>query len=243
MSLLPPEASAAKLPERTRQTRRARQFELLIALLAWSALAAQAGITINRLLLRGFTVLDGLERMASYLTNLTVLLTALCFSALAMDRQSPLAGRWPLAFLRKPPVVSAIVVYLAFVGVAYNVLLRHLWTPSGLRVLVNETLHSVLPLLAALYWLWWVPRFQPHLRQCLAWLVYPLGYLWLTLWRGRNSGFYPYPFIDVDHLGYTRALFNACMLLLGFVVLMCAFIAFNHKRKPRTDQDPSPQIS
>lgn len=232
MSLLQPEASAANLAGSTRQARRARQVALLIALMAWIALAAQAGITINRLLLRGLTVLDGLERMASYLTNLTVLLTALCFSALAMGRDWPLAARWPLAFLRKPPVVSAIVVYLAFVGVAYNVLLRHLWTPSGLRVLVNETLHSALPLLAALYWLWWVPRFQLHLRQCLAWLVYPLGYLWLTLWRGGNSGFYPYPFIDVDHLGYARVLFNSGMLLLAFVVLMCVFIAFNHKRKP-----------
>ncbi|CAG4917893.1 hypothetical protein LMG31841_04730 [Paraburkholderia saeva] len=138
-----------------------------IALVAWLAFAAQTDVTIGRMLARGYGVIDGLERMSSYLTNLTVLICAICFSCVA-TRARPA----PLRFFRKPPVVTAIVVYVVFVGLAYNLLLRFLWTPSGYRALLNETLHTIVPLLAALYWVLFVPRFHLRLRQCLLWLVY-----------------------------------------------------------------------
>lgn len=212
---------------------RAQWLALAIATISWLALMAQTNITIHRIVRRGMTMLDGLERTASYLTNLTALLCALCFTALALAPRSRLAQRWPFALLRKPPVVSAIVVYMAFVGLAYNALLRHLWTPTGVRELVNESLHSLMPFMAACYWAMFVPRFQLHLRQCLLWLVYPLGYLGLTFWRGGRSGFYPYPFIDVDRLGYLHVLRNSAMLMAAFLILMALFMAINHKRKPQ----------
>lgn len=90
---------------------------MLIAVLAWATMAAQTTMTVRRIVGRGMTMLDGFERTTSYLTNLTLLLCALCFTALVL---APQARRWPLAFLRKPPVVSAIVVYMACVGIAYT---------------------------------------------------------------------------------------------------------------------------
>ncbi|MFX5747488.1 Pr6Pr family membrane protein, partial [Acinetobacter baumannii] len=87
----------------------------------------------------------------------------------------------------QPTVISAVVTYLAFVGIAYNLLLRHLWTPTGFRALVNESLHTVVPLLAIVYWIFFVPVFQASLKKALLWLVYPLGYLMVTLWRGALS--------------------------------------------------------
>jgi hypothetical protein len=197
----------------------------LIALIAWLAFAAQTDVSIGRGLSRGLTVFDAIERMSSYLTNLTVLADAICFACIATRAPSPL-GR----FFRKPPVVTAIVVYMAFVGLAYNLLLRHLWTPSGYRALLNECLHTVLPLLSALYWLVFVPRFHLTLRKCLLWLIYPLCYLAVTLLRGSFSDFYPYPFIDVSELGYPHVFFNAAMLVFGFVILMAIFITINHRR-------------
>ena len=98
-----------------------------IALIAWLALAAQTDITIDRWVSRGFSVFYGIERMSSYLTNLTVFLSAICFTCVATRARSPVAR-----FFRQPTVVTAIVVYMVFVGIAYNVLLRYLWTPSGL---------------------------------------------------------------------------------------------------------------
>jgi hypothetical protein len=196
-----------------------------IATIAWLALAAQTDVTVHRMLARGLSVFDGVERLSSYLTNLTVFAVALCFSCVAALGRSPL-GR----FFRKPPVVTAVVVYIVFVGLAYNLLLRHLWTPSGYRAVLNECLHTVIPVLSAIYWVLFVPRFHLTLRQCLLWLIYPLGYLCITLWRGSTSDFYPYPFINVGELGYPHVLLNASLLVLAFVTLMGVFIALNHRR-------------
>lgn len=196
-----------------------------IATIAWLALAAQTDITVHRMLARGLSVFDGIERLSSYLTNLTIFATALCFSCVAARAGSPV-GR----FFRKPPVVMAVVVYIVFVGLAYNLLLRYLWTPSGYRAVLNECLHTVVPALSALYWALFVPRFHLTLRKCLLWLIYPLSYLGITLWRGSTSDFYPYPFINVGELGYSHVLFNATLLVLAFVTLMAVFIALNHRR-------------
>jgi len=197
----------------------------LIATMAWLALAAQTDITVHRMLARGLSVFDGIERLSSYLTNLTVFTVALCFSFVAALGRSPF-GR----FFRKPTVVTAVVVYIVFVGLAYNLLLRHLWTPVGYRAVLNECLHTILPVLSATYWVLFVPRFHLTLRQCLLWLIYPLAYLCITLWRGSTSDFYPYPFIDVGELGYPHVLLNATLLVLAFVTLMGVFIALNHRR-------------
>jgi hypothetical protein len=204
-----------------------------IAMIAWLAFAAQTDITVARLVNRGYTVFDGLARMTSYLTNLTVLLTAFCFTCVATRAQSPLAR-----FFRKPTVITAVVVYIVFVGIAYNALLRYLWTPSGYRALVNESLHTIVPALAALYWFLFVPRFRLSWRRCAFWFVYPLSYLFITLWRGRLSDFYPYPFINVAELGYKRVLINSAMLVAAFLVLMSVFLVINHRREDLRVADP-----
>lgn len=202
-------------------------------MIAWLAIAAQTDLTIARSLDRGMTVVDGIARMSSYLTNLTVLLTAICFTCVATRAQAPLAR-----FFRQPTVVTAVVVYMVFVGIAYNALLRFLWTPSGYREFINESLHTVVPALSAVYWLLFVPRFHLSWRRCALWLVYPLCYLFVTLWRGSESEFYPYWFIDVGELGYDRVFFNSAMLIVAFLVLMSVFLVINHRREDLNAPDP-----
>jgi len=199
----------------------------VIALLAWGALAAQTDITIQRMVLRGFDTFEAIGRLSAYLTNLTVLLVALTFTCIALRAHS-----WPARLLRAPATVSAVTVYIVFVGIAYNLLLRHLWTPHGYRALLNESLHSLIPLLCAAYWLLFVPRFTLSARDRLAWLVYPLGYLVVTFWRGSETDFYPYPFIDVAQLGYAHVLVNSALLLAAFMVLMTVFVTINARRRP-----------
>lgn len=201
-----------------------------IAALAWVSFALQTDVTVHRLLLRGFDMVEALERFTGYLTNLTVFMVALCFSCIALRARSR-AGR----FFRHPPAVTAVVIYIAFVGIAYNLLLRRLWTPSGAREWLNESLHSALPLLCALYWLLFVPRFRLLPRDALLWFAYPLAYLVVTFWRGHATDFYPYPFIDVVQLGYARVLVNTVLLLAGLVVLMALFLAINARRAPAPD--------
>ncbi|MFM0737365.1 Pr6Pr family membrane protein [Paraburkholderia xenovorans] len=199
----------------------------IIAVIAWIAVIAQTDLTILRMLARGFGVMDGLARMSSYLTNLTALACAICFTCVALrGRRSAI-----VRFFRLPTVVTAVVVYMVFVGIAYNLLLRGLWTLTAYRLLLNESLHSVLPMLAALYWVLFVPRFHLTLRHCLLWLVYPVGYLVITFWRGSLSDFYPYPFINVDMLGVRHVVVNSALLFGGFLMLMAVFVGINHRRR------------
>jgi hypothetical protein len=199
----------------------------VIAVIAWISLVAQADVTIDRTLARGLTVFDGLARMSSYLTNLTVLGCAICFTCVALrTHRSPL-----VRFFRQPTVVTAVVVYMVFVGLAYNLLLRGWWSPAPLRRLLTESLHSVLPMLATLYWVLFVPRFHLRLRHGLLWLVYPLTYLGVTFWRGSLSDFYPYPFIDVDTLGLRHVMINSALLFGGFLMLMAVFVGINFRRR------------
>lgn len=199
----------------------------IIAVLAWISLVAQAELTIDRTLARGLSVLDGIARMSSYLTNLTVLACAVCFTCVALRGRSSAIVR----FFRQPTVVTAVVVYMVFVGIAYNLLLRGLWSPAAYRLLLNESMHSVLPMLAALYWVLFVPRFHLRLRHCLLWLVYPVAYLAVTFWRGSLSDFYPYPFINVDVLGVRHVVVNSALLFGGFVMLMAVFVGINFRRR------------
>ncbi|MFL9878930.1 Pr6Pr family membrane protein [Herbaspirillum rhizosphaerae] len=225
MSTPEPTLSAEIFPDRQLSSLSC-MLALLIAVISWFALSAQTDITIDRVLVRGMTVLDGVERLTSYLTNLTILLSAVSFSALALRNSNPISS-----FFRKPQVITAVVAYMIFVGIAYNVLLRQLWQPTGFRALVNESLHTVTPLLSMVYWIFFVPRFQPSLKKSLLWLIYPMSYLFITLWRGGMSGFYPYPFINVNELGYPHVLLNATGLVAGFLVLMGLLIFINESGK------------
>ena len=224
-----PSPSGSREPELPLHTPSVSSVTLaaIIAVIAWLAIVAQTDVTLDRTLARGLTVLDGLARMSSYLTNLTVLACALCFTCVAWRGNRSALVR----FLQQPTVVTAVVVYMVFVGIAYNLLLRGLWTPTAFRLLLNETLHSVLPMLAALYWVLFVPRFHLKPRHCLLWLVYPLAYLGVTLWRGSVSDFYPYPFIDVEMLGLRHVVVNSALLFGGFLMLMAIFVGINSRRR------------
>lgn len=224
----PPDVETTSGPPLPTPSRASRLLAFAIAGIAWLAIAAQVTVTIERTRQRGLGLLDAMAWLSSYLTHLTVLAVAVTFTCLVprSDARSRFLGS-----VRQASVVTAIVLYIVFVGLAYNILLRGIWTPTGYRRLLTETQHTILPLLCAIYWMGFVPRFHPGWRKCLWWLVYPLVYLFITLWRGSRSDFYPYFFIDVAELGYPDVLFNAAMLVLAFLALMGLFVLFNHRRR------------
>jgi hypothetical protein len=99
-----------------------------------------------------------------------------------------------------------------------------LWSPEGLQKIVDELLHSVVPLLFLLYWLVFIPKTGLQYKDVLPWMVFPLVYIVLALVRGAFSGFYPYPFVDVGKLGSGRVLLNTVLFTLAFFVLSFIFV-------------------
>ncbi len=59
------------------------------------------------------------------------------------------------------------------------------------------------------------------------WCLYPIVYFVYALVRGEILGSYPYPFIDVTEIGYSRALVNAMGLLVGFMGLGFAVLGMS----------------
>jgi hypothetical protein len=187
------------------------------SLLGWFALIAQLYLIIIN---RSMSLLATVVQYFSYFTILTNLLVALCFTVLCLQ---PKSGS--LTLFLKPKLQSALTVYIIVVGVVYNLILRQIWEPKGLQMLVDELLHSVIPVLFLLYWLLYSDKKELQWKDAFLWLAYPLTYSAYILIRGFFTDLYPYPFIDVTDLGYPQVLINSLLLYLFFLVLSLILVA------------------
>jgi hypothetical protein len=149
--------------------------------------------------------------MFSYFTiqsNLLVGVTAVLL-ARQPDRGSPVFRVFRLAG----------VVGIVITALVYHVVLAPLYHPTGWSFVADELLHTAVPVLAVAGWLLFGPRAHASWPGVLASLVYPAGYLVLTLVRGAAINWYPYPFLDVSHLGYAGALRNAALVAALFIAV------------------------
>jgi len=183
---------------------------LLLAILGWSGLAIQLELVLFARWQSGASVVGGL---VSYFSFFTILTNTLAASVLTCAADTPPSkGR---AFFLQPWVSSGIAVSIIVVGAAYSLLLRQLWQPEGLQWLANEILHDVMPVLFTLYWWFYVPKGLLRVSHIGLWMLYPLLYFAYILLRGHLLGVYPYPFVDVEKLGYWQTFINAGGMLAG----------------------------
>ncbi|WP_205635818.1 Pr6Pr family membrane protein [Algoriphagus antarcticus] len=126
--------------------------------------------------------------------------------------------------INKPGILTAITIYIFMVGIVYQVALRHVWQPQGLQMVVDELLHSIIPILVIIFWAKYEKTKSVNYSQLLKWAIYPITYLAYILIRGSFSNFYPYPFVDVTKLGMTAVLTNSVVLVLIFIVISSLFI-------------------
>ena len=195
------------------------------ALLGWAGLSIQLYLIFYSRWALGASLLGGLLSFFSYFTVLSNTLVATVLTCALTSRESA-ARRWFL----QPWVSSGIAVSIAVVGLAYNVLLRHLWHPEGWQWLADELMHDVMPLLFLAWWWLCVPKGTLRLWHIALWVIYPLVYFAYALLRGHLLATYPYPFIDVDTLGYPQVFVNAGGLLAGFVLIALLVIALDRRR-------------
>ncbi|WJK08825.1 Pr6Pr family membrane protein [Pseudomonas fluorescens] len=192
------------------------------AVLGWAGLGIQLYLIFFARLSVGASLLGGLVSFFSYFTVLTNTLVAVVLTCAVTDRESA-ARRWFL----QPWVSSGIVVSITVVGLAYSILLRHLWHPQGWQFIADELLHDLMPLLFLAYWWLCVPKGTLRLKHLPLWLIYPLVYFAYALLRGHLLGAYAYPFIDVALLGYPQVFVNAGGILLGFVLIALLVIGID----------------
>jgi len=159
----------------------------------------------------------------SYFTILTNILAALSFTFTLLKSRSKIGS-----FFRNHIVQSAIAMNIAIVGVVYITVLQKLWQPQGLHWVADIILHYTMPFIYAVYWLAFVPKGHIQWKHCFIWLIYPAAYFAYSIIRGPLVNWYPYPFVDVEAIGYAAVLKNAAILLSAFLV--AAFLFFTIDR-------------
>jgi hypothetical protein len=202
-------------------------FAWSLMTLAWCSVLLQCFLSLQLSTQNGKSIGGGLATFLSYFTVLTNLL--ICVSlAFSLIRPSSAPGKW----FSRPQIIAGIATSIAFVGLSYHFLLRNTWNPQGAQLLADVLLHYVVPALYVLYW--WVEYSKAPLRWMhpLLWSVYPTMYLVYALIRGSMLGIYPYPFINVAHLGYERTMLNSVGLLIVFIALGMLFVALSRARQP-----------
>ena len=127
-------------------------------------------------------------------------------------------------FFSQPGALTATTINIFVVGLLYNLLLRQIFSSVDLQRLADEILHVVIPLLFIIYWYLFAPKGGLGWKSAFPWLLYPFFYAIFVLLRGASSGFFPYPFIDANTLGFKKVLFNSIGLFIGFFILSQLFI-------------------
>ena len=198
------------------QKQSAKIIAFVIAILGWFAVITQLYLIIAN---RQVPVIETLFRFFAYFTVVTNIIVALCFTFIFLGPKYRLGS-----FFSRPAIITAITVYITIVGIVYNVILRSEWAPTGLQMIVDELLHTVIPALVIIFWLVFVPIEELKWKNAFPWLIYPVIYVTYALIHGAITKFYPYPFVDVNELGYNKALINSGGVLFVILILSLALI-------------------
>jgi hypothetical protein len=199
----------------------ARAFAGLIALLAWSTLLLQYVLLIDA------TWNDigpwlGTLRYVSFFTILGNFAVAMTTTFALFKPRTSLARFFACARVR-----GATALYIAVVCGIYYVLLASTWAPQGAQLVADILLHYVMPALYVAWWIVCVPHGRLAWSDALRWLALPAAFLAWSLLRGAWLHEYPYPFIDVDTLGFATVLRNALGIALLFVFGGGLVVAFD----------------
>ncbi|MEQ6166237.1 Pr6Pr family membrane protein [Ekhidna sp. MALMAid0563] len=193
-----------------------RKFELFGLLIGWFAVLSQFVLMIQN---RQADIFETVVRFFSFFTILTNTLVALFFTASVLKTKKVLSR-----LLLQDGTITAITAFILIVGAVYQIVLRSIWEPTGLQFIVDELLHTIIPLYMLGYWFFNVKKSDLRSKKVFSWLLYPLIYIAFILLRGGFSDYYPYPFLNVSEIGYEKAIVNAAVILAVSIILLIVLI-------------------
>lgn len=183
------------------------------AAMGWFAVLGQLVLII---LNRQTDIFETVIRFFSFFTILTNILVACYYTVQILNIKS-------VRFLKTDTALTAITAFILVVGLVYQIVLRSIWEPTGWQMAIDELLHTIIPTYVLLYWFFYVKLSSFNIRHLAMWLLYPFIYFAFVLLRGHYSGFYPYPFINIQELGYSKVFINF-MTLSAFVIMLIGLL-------------------
>jgi hypothetical protein len=172
---------------------------------------------------------ERLVNLFSYFTiqsNLFVLGTSIAL-AVSIGRDGRL---WRV--LRLDALLGIIIT-----GLVYDFVLAGLVHPTGWALAATIGFHYISPWATLVGWLIFGPRPRMSWRVMALAFIWPLAWLVLTFVRGALTGWYPYPFLDVDLIGLADSLRNSAVILL-VAVAIAALLTLLDKHLPALVHDP-----
>lgn len=187
-------------------------------LLGWFSLITQFIIMFQN---REVGVFDTIVRFFTFFTILSNILVTMCFTSNLFNFSS---------LFKSYKVQTAIAVYISIVAIVYNIILRFIWEPTGLQRIVDELLHVVNPIVFVIFWYMARNKISISYKFILKILAFPLVYLFTVLLIGNYSNHYPYPFLDINTIGYTSVVINSIGISLAFVLVSILFLFISNRR-------------
>ncbi|CUR56504.1 Integral membrane protein [metagenome] len=211
----------------------ARRWHLLTAAVALLALVLQLVLVVDGAAVLAETARPALGlRLGRFVSYFTIQSNALvAVTTLQLARNAGQDGRgWRVARL-------CAVAGITVTGLVHFFLLRPLLDLEGWNWAADKLLHMVVPVLALLGWAVFGPR-PRIIGRTIAWaLLWPILWLLWTLVIGGTTGWYPYPFLDVDEKG-TASVTTACVgVTVLFLVVFALLAAVDRTLAAAPDQD------
>lgn len=198
-------------------------YRLMLGLIGWVAIILQYALMVSdNAAGTGHPLMEASLNFFSYYTVLTNLAVAVSMTILIISPDSGL-GIW----FARVGGQTALAGNMLVLSLIYHTILAQLWAPQGWNMVADQLLHTIVPILYLIYWVLFVPKGHLSWIAPVTWLLYPLLYLLYTLFRGSFVHWYPYPFVDVNKLGYDGVLQNSGILLFCFLLLLYLLVVLD----------------
>jgi len=175
-----------------------RVYSFVVALIAWASLLVRY---------IGDENYQSVAQTVAYVSYFSILSNILAGLAVTLVALAP-AGQHH--WLTRPPVTTAIALYMCVTGLPFA-----FQSPSdleGWQLAAEIGLHHVTPIAFFVFWLVFVPKGSLVLRHAFVWLIFPLAYTGYLLICGPC-----YPFLDAALVGAERVVGNIILTVVGFL--------------------------
>lgn len=198
-------------------------IRISLCVLCWTAMAVR--MWLNWLLvIDGGTPIEVYGNAFSYYTTQTNLIVAVWVTIAVVYHKND-----EKPFILSPSIHGAITGYISITFIIFALLLSAYYQPTGIEAFTNISMHYIIPIMFIIDWFISECDVQYQYSWLIYWLIYPFIYLAYSVIRGYITGFYPYYFIDLNHITVYDLILFTIALTIFYLLITSIYITLNRK--------------